>query len=102
MVVNKTGTVFVGWKETTGAETAGYRVGASYSTNQGKTWAPNILMNQTHPNQNCRDSDPWMALDPNDRVHFAYLEYDPNGGRSGHIPGMRKIGRAHVCTPVPL
>src|SRR5438876_8283403 len=80
MVVNKTGTVFVGWKETTGAETAGYRVGASYSTNQGSTWPPNILMNQTHPNQNCRDSDPWMALDPNDRVHFAYLEYDPNGG----------------------
>src|SRR5439155_1400943 len=26
------------------------------------------------------DSDPWMALDPRDRVHFAYLEYDPNGG----------------------
>src|SRR2546427_11352183 len=39
-------------------------------------------MNQTHPNQNCRDSDPWMALDPNDRVHFAYLEYDPSGGSS--------------------
>ncbi|HEX9567916.1 MAG TPA: sialidase family protein [Thermoplasmata archaeon] len=82
MVVNKTGTVFVGWKETTGAETAGYRVGASYSTDQGNTWAPNILMNQTHSNQNCRDSDPWMDLDPNDRVHFAYLEYDPNGGSS--------------------
>jgi len=82
MVVNKTGTVFVGWKETTGAETAGYRVGASYSTDQGSTWARNILMNQTHPNQNCRDSDPWMALDPNDRVHFAYLEYDPSGGSS--------------------
>src|SRR3989442_691596 len=39
-------------------------------------------MNQTHPNQNCRDSDPWMSLDPNDRVHFAYLEYDPNSGSS--------------------
>src|SRR2546426_7669108 len=82
MVVNHSGTVFVGWKETNGPDAAGYRVGSSYSTDQGLTWAPNILMNQTHPNQNCRDSDPWMALDPNDRVHYAYLEYDPNGGSS--------------------
>ena len=82
MVVNKTGTVFVGWKETNGPEAAGYRVGSSFSTDQGTTWAKNILMNQTHPNQNCRDSDPWMSLDPNDRVHFAYLEYDPNSGSS--------------------
>ena len=80
MVVNNRGTIFVGWKETTGPETAGNRVGSSYSTDQGNTWATNILMNQAHPNQNCRDSDPWMALDPDDRVHFAYLEYDPNGG----------------------
>ena len=80
MVVNESGTAFVGWKETNGPEAAGYRVGSSYSTDQGRTWANNILMNQTHPNQNCRDSDPWMALDPRDRVHFAYLEYDPSGG----------------------
>src|SRR5256712_2394868 len=80
MQINKSGTVFVGWKETNGPDAAGYRVGASYSTDQGQTWAPNILMNQTHPNDNCRDSDPWMAMDPTDRLHFAYLEYDPNGG----------------------
>src|SRR5437667_12070083 len=80
MVVNESGTVFVGWKETNGPDAAGYRVGSSYSTDQGRTWANNILMNQTHPNQNCRDSDPWMALDPRDRVHFAYLEYDQSGG----------------------
>src|SRR5207244_6104305 len=47
MVVNKTGTVFVGWKETNGPEAAGYRVGSSFSTDQGTTWAKNILMNQT-------------------------------------------------------
>jgi uncharacterized repeat protein (TIGR02543 family) len=82
MQINKSGTVFVGWKETNGPDAAGYRVGASYSTDQGQTWAPNILMNQTHPNDNCRDSDPWMAMDPTDRLHFAYLEYDPNGGSS--------------------
>src|SRR3989449_7207226 len=80
MQINKSGTIFVGWKETNGPDASGYRVGSSYSTDQGQTWAPNILMNQTHPNDNCRDSDPWMAMDPRDRVHFAYLEYDPNGG----------------------
>ena len=82
MVVNQSGTVFVGWKETDSSTAAGIRVGSSYSTDQGRTWAPNILMNQTHPNQGCRDSDPWMALDLNDRVHYAYLEYDPGGGSS--------------------
>src|SRR5437867_2415430 len=79
MQINKSGTVFVGWKESNGPDAAGYRVGASYSTDQGQTWALNILMNQTHPNDNCRDSDPWMAMDPADRLHFGYLEYDPNG-----------------------
>lgn len=82
MVVNRSGTIFVGWKETDGPDAPGIRVGSSHSTDHGVTWAPNILMNQTHPNQNCRDSDPWMALDPTDRVHFAYLEYDPSGGSS--------------------
>ncbi len=82
MQINKSGTIFVGWKETDGPDAAGYRVGSSYSTDQGRTWASNILMNQTHPDDNCRDSDPWMAMDPTDRLHFAYLEYDPNGGSS--------------------
>src|SRR5437867_431022 len=83
MQVNKSGTIFVGWKETDSATDAGFRVGSSYSTDQGQTWAPNILMNRTHPDSdNCRDSDPWMAMDPTDRLHFAYLEYDPGGGSS--------------------
>src|SRR5438309_11573290 len=80
MVINRSGTAFAVWKETDGPDAAGFRVGSSYSTDQGQTWAPNILMNQTHPNLGCRDSDPWMARDPSDRVHFAYLEYDPGGG----------------------
>src|SRR5207247_2456071 len=80
MVINRSGTVFAGWKETDGPDAAGFRVGSSYSIDQGQTWAPNILMNQTHPNLGCRDSDPWMARDSSDRVHFAYLEYDPGGG----------------------
>src|SRR2546428_12960031 len=68
MVVNKSGTVFVGWKETTGAETAGNRVGSSYSTDHGATCAPNVLMNRTHPNADCRDSDPWMGVYSLDRA----------------------------------
>src|SRR5213076_1718362 len=49
MVINRSGTVFAGWKETDGPDAAGFRVGSS---------------------------------DSSDRVHFAYLEYDPGGGSS--------------------
>ncbi|HYS72523.1 MAG TPA: sialidase family protein [Thermoplasmata archaeon] len=76
MAINRSGTIFAGWKETDGPEAAGIRVGSSYSTDQGQTWAPNILQNQSHPNRGCHNSDPWMALGPDDRVHYAYLEYD--------------------------
>src|SRR6266571_252484 len=76
MAINRSGTIFAGWKETDGPESAGIRVGSSHSTDQGQTWAPNILQNQSHPNQGCHNSDPWMALGPDDRVHYAYLEYD--------------------------
>src|SRR5437867_3051350 len=76
MGVNQSGAIVVGWKETNGDTAAGLRVGASYSLDQGATWAPNILMNQSHPGQRCHSSDPWMALAPDDRVQYAYLEYD--------------------------
>src|SRR3989442_8067714 len=78
MVVNHSGAIFAGWKETNGDTAAGLRVGASYSLDQGATWAPNILMNQSHPGQGCHNSDPWMALAPDDRVQYAYLEFDCN------------------------
>ena len=84
MVVNQSGTIFVGWKETTSSEAAGVRVGASYSTDQGLSWAPNILMNQSHPSGvQCHNSDPWMALAPDQRVQYAYLEYNCNDGTNG-------------------
>src|SRR5207253_11044388 len=84
MVINETGTVFVGWKETTGPDAAGVRVGASYSTDQGLSWAPNMLMNQSHPsNVQCQNSDPWMALAPDRRVQYAYLEFNFNDGTKG-------------------
>ena len=83
MVINGSGTIFVGWKETDGPEAAGLRVGASYSLDRGATWAPNILMNQSHPAGGCSNSDPWMALAPNDVVQYAYLEYGCRDGSSG-------------------
>ena len=83
MVINRSGTIFVGWKETTDPEAAGRRVGASYSTDHGATWASNILMNQSHPTGGCSNSDPWMALTPNDVVQYAYLEYNCNDGSNG-------------------
>ncbi len=72
MAVNHTGSIFVGWKEAAGSDTSGIRVGASFSTDQGQTWAPNMLMGNR---PECRNSDPWMALGPDDRVNYAYLEY---------------------------
>jgi List-Bact-rpt repeat protein len=83
MAVNLSGIVFVGWKETDGPEAAGLRVAASYSTDSGATWAPNVLMNQSHPGGGCSNSDPWMALTPDDRVQYAYLEYNCNNGSNG-------------------
>ena len=83
MAVNRSGALVVGWKETNGPETAGLRVGASYSTDQGQTWAPNILMNQSHPGGGCSNSDPWMSLAQDDRVHYAYLEYSCSNGQNG-------------------
>src|SRR5207253_1177957 len=56
----------------------------SYSTDQGLSWAPNILMNQSHPsNLQCQNSDPWMALAPDQRVQYAYLEFNCNDGTNG-------------------
>src|SRR2546421_11273295 len=49
MVVNKTGTVVVGWEENNGPDAAGYRVGPSVSTRSGPTLAQNMLLDQNHP-----------------------------------------------------
>jgi len=83
MAINRTGAVFVGWKETNGSEAAGLRVGFSYSTDQGATWAANILMNQSHPGGGCSNSDPWMGMGPDGRVQYAYLEFNCANGQNG-------------------
>src|SRR5947208_2595382 len=41
-------------------------------------------MNQSHPsNLQCQNSDPWMALAPDQRVQYAYLEFNCNDGTNG-------------------
>lgn len=80
MVLNSAGRIFVGWKETNSPEAAGIRVGFSYSTDEGLTWAANILMEQANPDSGCHNSDPWLARGADERVHFAYLEYDCGSG----------------------
>src|SRR5256712_152048 len=47
MVVNHSGAIAVGWKETNGDTAAGLRVGASYSLDQGATWAPFVFPDDT-------------------------------------------------------
>ncbi len=79
MVVNRSGTIFVGWKETDGPRAAGRRVGFSSSADGGFTWTGNILMDQLHAS-GWSNSDPWLALAPDDRVYYAYLEYGPDSG----------------------
>jgi uncharacterized repeat protein (TIGR02543 family) len=80
MVLNQSGTIYVGWKEASSNDGPGRRVGFSFSEDDGATWAPNFLMPQNHTGQGCANSDPWMALAPDDAVHYAYLEYECGSG----------------------
>lgn len=80
MVLNRSGTIYVGWKEASSSDGPGRRVGFSYSEDDGATWAPNILMPQNHTGEGCANSDPWMALAADDAVHYAYLEYECGSG----------------------
>jgi len=80
MVINSSGTIFVGWKEAGSHDGPGRRVGFSYSEDGGASWAPNVLMPQNHTTPGCANSDPWLARAPDDRVYYAYLEYDCGSG----------------------
>ena len=73
MVINSTGTIFVGWKEAFTHNGGGQRVGFSYSTTGGDTWAPNILMPLATLSL---QSDPWLTVTRDDRVFFSRIEYD--------------------------
>jgi hypothetical protein len=73
MAINSQGRIFVGWKEAFTHNGGGQRVSFSYSTDDGATWAPNVLMPlQTYGMQ----SDPWLTVTADDRVFFSRIAYD--------------------------
>lgn len=72
MVVNSQGRIFLGWKEAFTHNGGGQRVGFSYSTDGGATWAPNVLM-PLHTY--ARQSDPWLTVTAGERVFFSRIEY---------------------------
>jgi len=79
MAINSQGRIFVGWKEAFTHNGGGQRVGFSYSTTGGDTWAPNILMPLATLSL---QSDPWLTVTRDDRVFFSRIEYD-----STSLPG---------------
>jgi len=73
MAINSQGRIFVGWKEAFTHNGGGQRVSFSYSTDEGASWAPNVLM----PLHTYRmQSDPWITVAANDRVFFSRIEYN--------------------------
>ncbi|MDX1535096.1 MAG: sialidase family protein, partial [Thermoplasmata archaeon] len=74
IVVNASGTLFVGWKEALTDDGPGRRVGFARSDDGGQTWSPNLLMDRrTVPGF---QSDPWLGVDETDRLYFVRLEFD--------------------------
>ena len=82
MAVLSTGRILVGWKEAQTHSGPGYRVGFAYSTDEGHTFSPNILMVPTTPGH--RQSDPWLVADHQDNAYFVFLDFaDVEAGASG-------------------
>jgi hypothetical protein len=82
MTVLSTGRILVGWKEAQTHSGPGYRVGFAYSTDEGHTFSPNILMDPTTPGH--RQSDPWLVADHQDNAYFVFLDFaDVEAGASG-------------------
>ena len=80
MAINSQGRIFVGWKEAFTASGGGQRVAFSYSTDNGTTWAPNILMPVATLT---RQSDPWLSLAPDETAYFTRIEYNGTGTYGG-------------------
>ena len=73
MAVNSQGRIFVGWKEAITHNGGGRRVAFSYSSDDGASWAPNILMDLLAYGL---QSDPWLTVTTGDRVDFSRIAYD--------------------------
>ncbi len=80
MAINSAGRIFVGWKEAITATGGGQRVGFSYSTDGGATWAPNVLMPLAIL---AHQSDIWMTVTPSDRVFATRIEYQDTSSSGG-------------------
>ncbi len=71
LAVDAQGRLFVGWKEAETPDGVGLRVGFAKSLDGGATWSPNILMDRLYRFQ----TDPWLALDDQDRLYYGRLEF---------------------------
>jgi hypothetical protein len=74
LAVLSDGRILVGFKEAESHSGPGFRVGFSYSTDNGKTWSPNILMDPTTPGN--LQSDPWLVTDADDNAYFVFLDWN--------------------------
>ena len=73
MTILSDGRILVGWKEAHSHDGGGYRVGFSYSLDNGTTFTDNILMQRLSSSN--RQSDPWLISDKDDNTYFVWIEF---------------------------
>jgi hypothetical protein len=78
LTVLSTGRILIGWKEANTYNGPGLRVGFCYTTDEGQTFSPNILMQPVATGGS--QSDPWLISDNQDNAYFTFLEYGPGEG----------------------
>jgi len=69
-----TGRILVGWKEAYTHNGPGRRVGFAYSTDNGRTFSRNILMDPVTSGN--YQSDPWLISDQKDVTYFVWIEFN--------------------------
>jgi hypothetical protein len=78
LTVLSTGRILIGWKEANTYNGPGLRVGFCYTTDEGQSFSPNILMEAIVTGGS--QSDPWLVSDGQDNAYFTFLEYGPGEG----------------------
>ncbi|NHK31651.1 MAG: exo-alpha-sialidase [Asgard group archaeon] len=73
IAIGDDGTIYTGWKNAFGHNTAGVRVAFSKSKNNGRTWTAPYYMPYFAGFQTGQ-SDPWMVFSDGN-LYYAYLEY---------------------------
>ncbi len=74
MTILSDGRILTGWKEAASHNGGGRRVGFAYSTDNGATFSPNILMTPVTGGNS--QSDPWLVSDHEDNAYFVWIEYN--------------------------